>query len=73
MSIEINKEEEKWIAALRRLCKKAPKSLWLYSNGTMHVMKYPDDGSSEMTPSGGVNPDNIAAIILDIHSDGGDW
>lgn len=55
------------------MCKKCPESLWLYSNGTMYVMKHPEDASSEMGTNGGVNPDYIATIIQGVHSDGGDW
>lgn len=73
MSVELTDEEEKWIRSLQRVCKKHPKSLWLFNNGTMYVMKYPEDGSSEMGSNGGVNQDYIVALIKGIHSDGGDW
>lgn len=71
--MELTQEEEKWIKSLQRLCNKAPKSLWLYSNGTMSVMKYPENGSSEMGDNGSPNPDYVVESIIGIHSDGGDW
>ena len=71
--MELTQEEEKWIKSLQRLCKKVPSSLWLYNNGTMSVLKYPEDGSSEMLDNGSPNQDYIVSTIDGIHSDGGAW
>lgn len=72
---DLTLEEEKWIKSLQRVCRKCPKSLWLYSNGTMHVMKHPEDGEDlgAGCDGTGVNPDNCVSTILGICSDGGDW
>lgn len=72
----ITEEEEKWIRRFKRVCKDCPGSLWLYSNGTLHIMKTPPDGEQMGAGGGdgtGVNPDNCVDMVNGIHSDGGDW
>ena len=69
----LSPEEKKAIAALRRLEKAWPKSLWLYSaSGSLCVMKKNADGEHAETSSGGVDQNYIAAKIK-IENDGGDW
>jgi len=65
-------KELKWIESFKKLAKRCPESLWLYSaGGTMNVMKKPKDGKI-MTESGGVDSDNIIGTVK-IRNDGGDW
>ncbi len=70
--MEITKEEQAAINALKIVAKRWPSSLWLYSaSGTIHVMRYKNDKPAE-TESGGIDPDYSIATI-DIDNDGGDW
>lgn len=71
MNIELTEEEEKWIKSLQRVCNRCPKSLWLFNDGSMSVLKYPEDGSSEMDGNGSPNQDYIVGTITGIHSEGG--
>lgn len=71
-TIELSKEEEKAIAALKRLAKKWPKSLWLFSgSGTLWIIKCGSYGEQVHNSSGGVEDYVICSI--DISNDGGDW
>ena len=72
--IEPTPEEQKAINSLKRLAKKWPKSLWLFSaSGILHVMRKGPCGKHVMTDwGGGVDPDySLDSIIID--NDGGDW
>ena len=66
-------EEKRAIAALKRLAKTWPASLWLFSaSGTLNVMQKGDDGDRVRLSCGGADPDaNLATI--NIENDGGDW
>jgi len=71
--IELSREEEKAIKALKRVAKIWPKSLWLYSaSGTLCVMKHGHNQEQMNTNSGGVDP-NYVITTIDISNDGGDW
>ena len=71
--MDITKEEELAIKVLKRVAKKWPKSLWLFSaSGTLCVMKKNADGQTMMLPTLGVDPDYVVDTI-DIENDGGDW
>ena len=73
METEISKEEAEAIASLKRLAKRWPKSLWLFSaGGGLHVMRLQADGEKAVTPNGGMDPEYIVADIH-IMNDGGDW
>jgi len=66
-------EEKKAIAALKRVAKRWPESLWLFSaSGTLHVMKKNEQGERVMLSSDGVDPD-FAITSAYIENDGGDW
>lgn len=69
----LTKREEDWIRDLKNLCKRCPKTLWLFNNGTMTVMKYPKDGKSIMGSSGGVDPGYMVELISGVYSEGCDW
>ena len=71
--IDLTKEEEAAVRSLKRLAKKWPKSLWLFSaSGTLWVMKYKPDGERAMDGFG-VDQDYVLAKIDGIPNDGGDW
>ena len=66
-------EEQKAIDALKRLAKKWPSSLWLFSaSGTLHVMRKGSDDEHVVLRHGGVDPDYSLATVK-IENDGGDW
>jgi acyl-CoA synthetase (NDP forming) len=62
-------------ADLKRLAKRWPPSLWLFSaSGALTVMRYPEgERNAAHTNSGGVDPDFIVDTIHGIDNDGGDW
>lgn len=66
-------EEEKAIAALKRIAKKWPESLWLFSaSGTLCVMKkYP--GNSRYPPGWSDLSTEAEVATIAIENDGGDW
>ncbi len=73
--IELTDEEKKAIAALKRIAKKWPKSLWLFSaSGELKVMRTDKNGDRVHFPHPhcGVDPAYIVDHI-NIPSDGGDW
>ncbi len=71
--MEITKEEEKAINALKKVAKKWPKSLWLFSaSGTLHVMKKGENGEQVHLNNFSMDPDYTITSI-DIQNDGGDW
>jgi len=78
MEFDLTPEEKKAIASLKRLAKKWPDSLWLYSaSGTLNVMRKHEDGGHAYgggnCSSTGCDPDYIVATIHGIDNDGGDW
>ncbi len=71
--LEPTKKEAAAIAELKRLAKRWPKSLWLFSaSGTLHVMRCAEDGTIATLPTYGVDPDYSLATVA-IPNDGGDW
>jgi len=72
---ELTDKEKSAISALKRLAKKWPKSLWLFSaSGTLCVMKAGPNGEQVHTSkNGGIDPDYIVETIKGIQNDGGDW
>jgi hypothetical protein len=74
-------EERRAIATLRRLAKRWPKTLWLFSaNGSLNVMRYDADGKTAMTSAVGQYHPLTEAVdqayslaTIDIPNDGGDW
>lgn len=72
--LEPTDEELAAIRALKRLAKKWPKSLWLFSaSGTLCVMRYGPDGKQKTVSHGGVDPDYVLDSNINIPNDGGDW
>jgi hypothetical protein len=75
--IEATPEEQRAINALKRLAKKWPRSLWLYSAaGTLCVMQADENGEHRTgggaSANDGMDPDYCLETI-NIPNDGGDW
>lgn len=74
MDMELTKEETAAINSLKRLAKRWPKSLWLWSaSGTLCVMRSSESGEHVVTANQGVDPSYTVAEISGIDNDGGDW
>lgn len=74
MDIEPTNEERRAIATLKRLAKRWPKSLWLFSaSGSLMVMRARQDGRHALLSNGSVDQDYIVDQVNGISNDGGDW
>lgn len=76
MDHELTHEERLAIAALKRLAKRWPQSLWLFSAGSsLHVMRQPEDGKRHGSGVRGEQMDQELSIttIEGIPHEGGDW
>lgn len=73
MDARLTSRERNAISALKRLAKRWPKGLWLFSaSGSLHVMRTGPDGQQIHTSDDGIDQDFIVETI-DIPNDGGDW
>ena len=71
---DLTKDEQRAIASLKRLAKRWPQSLWLFSaSGTLCVMRKDEDGQQPHLPDHGVDPAFMVDTISGIPNDGGDW
>jgi hypothetical protein len=71
--MEPTAEEFAAISSLKRVSKKWPKSLWLFSaSGSLLVMKKDKNGKKVIKKNGSVDQDYVIATI-DIENDGGDF
>jgi len=70
---DLTPNEQRAISALKRLAKRWPPSLWLFSNGSLYVLKTDENGGKAHVRGGGIDPDYVVADIDGIASDGGDW
>ena len=72
MDNDLTKEEQNAINTLRRLEKRWPDSLWLFSaSGSLCVMKKNSDGE-RMSRGESFDP-NGHVVTIGIENDGGDW
>ena len=71
-AIELTADEKRAITALKRVAARWPKTLWLFCNGNMRVMRNGPDGEHVKRGGDGLDPDYIVDTI-DIPNDGGDW
>ena len=66
--INLTKKEEEWIKELKKVLKKQPKSLMLFADGHLNVLKTEfEDGIKE---DGRIDRDSVVATILN-ECDGG--
>lgn len=72
--VELSKEELRAIRRLKKLAKEWPSTLWLFSEGSMHVMRYGPDGK-QMTegPQGSVDQLYTVATIMGLPAEGGGY
>jgi len=71
--VELTKDEERAISALKRVAATWPKSLWLFSaSGTLCVMRSGPNSEHIANSNGGIDPDYIVGFV-NIPNDGGDW
>ena len=71
---ELTDEERRAVESLRRLGRRWPGTLWLFSaSGSLCVMRKGADGTTVMTSSGGVDPEYEVCRVEGIDNDGGDW
>jgi len=78
--MELSKEEEKVIRALKRIEKNWPKTLWLFATGNgIHIMRCGENGEHVMTESsspdrgGYVDIEYEVSYLTGIDNDGGDF
>jgi hypothetical protein len=72
--VEPTAEEARAIASLKRLARKWPRSLWLFSaSGTLCVMRRGEDGEHAITDQEGIDSAYLIDVIQGIDNDGGDW
>ncbi len=64
-------EEQKAIKALHRLASKWPRSLWIFCNGDMVILKSVN-GERDYA-NGSINADRIVGKSVNIPNDGGDY
>ena len=70
---DLTDEEKRAINTLKRLAKRWPKSLWLFSaSGTLEVMRCNENGERVFNSRGCVDEKYIVTDI-GIPNDGGDW
>lgn len=73
MEFELTKEERNAISTLKRLEKRWPKTLWLFSNGmSISIMRCGENGEHVTEDHGGMSLDYIVDSV-NIENDGGDW
>lgn len=66
-------EEAQAIRALKRLARRWPRQLWLFSAaGSLHVMKADEQGRHHYRSDQSVDP-SFSLATVDIPNDGGDW
>ncbi|TVM02996.1 MAG: hypothetical protein CV087_07565 [Candidatus Brocadia sp. WS118] len=76
LSVGLTRAEEGAISNLKKLAKKWPKTLWLWSgSGSLFVMKYSLAEKPDGRIKGGTSVDakGIVERIDGIPNDGGDW
>ena len=74
MDFDLTKEEKSTINTLKRLAKRWPESLWIFSApGGLHVMRYKQSGERAVMQNGAMDPNYIVDTISGIEHDGGDW
>jgi hypothetical protein len=70
--MKLTKEEQKAIDALKEVAKIWPESLWIFVDGSLHVMKKNNEGNAKYTKLEGVDQD-YEVDDINIPCDGGAW
>ncbi len=71
--MEATKQETAAILALKKIAKRWPATLWLFSaSGTLCVMRSGENGEQKVNSTGGMDSEYILDTIS-IPNDGGDW
>lgn len=73
--LEPTKEESRFIAALMRVARKCPQSVWLFAaDGNLHVMRKKNGRHAVCDDTAGAGMDqNYIIATINIDADGGDW
>lgn len=70
---DLNRKERNAINSLKRLARRWPDSLWLFSaSGTLHIMRTDELGRQVHLANDGVDP-KYCVETVNIENDGGDW
>ena len=75
VDIDLSDAERKAIASLKRLAKRWPKTLWLFTDASspnLAVMRCTEEGARFILPNDRLDPGYMVAEIP-IQADGGDW
>lgn len=62
--INLTKKEEEWIKDLKKLIRKKPKSLILFADGDLNILKGSQKNPSCETESGGMDKNRVVDSIL---------
>lgn len=68
--IKLTKKEEEWIKELKKLIRKKPKSLILFADGNLNILKLDKDDNDGVGENGRMKSDRIVEFILNA-CDGG--
>lgn len=64
---------KRWLADLEKLCRRMPREVWMFSNGSLSAMAADERGRAYVAPGGGMDPDAMLPGRYPGHWDGGDW
>ena len=62
--IKLTKKEEEWIKELKKLIRKKPKSLILFADGNLNILKGSKENPSCETKDGRMDKERVADSIL---------
>ncbi len=66
-------KQRQWVTKLQHLLNNAPDDVWLFvASNTINVMQK-QDGKRVLTKNGGMDQENLLAVVTGIEVDGGDW
>ncbi len=63
-TIKLTKKEEEWIKELKKLMRKKPKSLILFADGNLNILKGSKENPSCETEDGGMDKNRVVDSIL---------
>lgn len=71
--VGVTEEEREAIERFKKACEELPDTLWLFNNGTIHVMKTGPYNKVMRKKNGSVDQDYEVAQVKGVLSEGGDW